>query len=138
MSAPDWIRHTSRDRLAPDSYGSMRDGALSDAEEVFLDSRDDAITLVETSDPDGSYSYDDWALCEIRGTFWVFSTSGCSCPSPDETWTLETHGTRDDVIAFFNGPGKGYRSSGEEEFRRALAKLGWPVTTVEAGRRFDW
>lgn len=40
-------------------------------------------------DADASYSYDDYALCELDGKFYLFSTSGCSCPSPSETWQVD-------------------------------------------------
>lgn len=40
-------------------------------------------------DKDASYSYDDWALVEWKGNYYLFSTSGCSCPSPSETWRVE-------------------------------------------------
>lgn len=40
-------------------------------------------------DAEASYSYDDWALVELDKNFYLFSTSGCSCPSPSETCRLE-------------------------------------------------
>ena len=42
-------------------------------------------------DSEASYDYDDWALCELDGKYYLLSTSGCSCPSPSETWGLQ-HG----------------------------------------------
>jgi hypothetical protein len=40
-------------------------------------------------DKDASYSYDDFALCELDGQFYLLETSGCSCPSPSETWGID-------------------------------------------------
>lgn len=40
-------------------------------------------------DKEADYSYDDWALCELDGKYYLLSTSGCSCPSPAETWRVE-------------------------------------------------
>lgn len=45
--------------------------------------------LGEVTDDEASYSYDDWALCELRGQYYLLATSGCSCPSPSETWRVE-------------------------------------------------
>lgn len=41
------------------------------------------------TDDEASYSYDDWALCRLDGAYYLLSTSGCSCPSPSETWRVE-------------------------------------------------
>lgn len=38
------------------------------------------------NDAEANYSYDDWALVELDGQFYWLHTSGCSCPSPTETW----------------------------------------------------
>lgn len=40
-------------------------------------------------DEEASYSYDEFALCELDGAYYLLSTSGCSCPSADETWIIE-------------------------------------------------
>lgn len=40
-------------------------------------------------DKNADYSFDDWALCLIDKKWWLISTSGCSCPSPTETWRVE-------------------------------------------------
>lgn len=40
-------------------------------------------------DKEASYSYDDWALVKLGRDWYLLSTSGCSCPSPSETWRIE-------------------------------------------------
>ena len=40
-------------------------------------------------DNDASWSYDDWALTKLDGSYWLLATKGCSCPSPVETWRIE-------------------------------------------------
>jgi hypothetical protein len=40
-------------------------------------------------DDEASYSYDDWALVKLGRSYYLVSTSGCSCPSPSETWRIE-------------------------------------------------
>lgn len=40
-------------------------------------------------DDEACYEYDEWALCELDGKYYLLSTSGCSCPSPSETWRIE-------------------------------------------------
>lgn len=41
------------------------------------------------TDKEASYDYDDWALCRLGRRYFLLSTSGCSCPSPSETWRIE-------------------------------------------------
>lgn len=60
------------------------------ADEALLISRRDDIDVIGTvEDAEADYSYDDWALIRLDGAYWVLSTSGCSCPSPRETWRAE-------------------------------------------------
>lgn len=42
--------------------------------------------LAEADDPHANYSFDDYALvyCKELKTFYLFNTSGCSCPSQEE------------------------------------------------------
>lgn len=40
-------------------------------------------------DQEASYSYDEMALCKLGNDYYLLSTSGCSCPSPSETWGIE-------------------------------------------------
>lgn len=72
-----------------ESYRDVRSWTnLSVDEQYFLENAGRASVVCESSDPEASYSYDDYALCELDGEYFLFNTSGCSCPSPDETWVL--------------------------------------------------
>lgn len=55
----------------------------------LIKNRYDIEILGGIEDKDASYSYDEWALCKLDGAFYLLSTSGCSCPSPSETWRVE-------------------------------------------------
>lgn len=54
-----------------------------------FEGRDKLEVLGGIVDAEASYSYDDWALCRLGDDYYLFSTSGCSCPSPAETWRIE-------------------------------------------------
>lgn len=56
---------------------------------TFSEKRKDMIIIGGITDDEASYSYDDWAIVYLDGAFYLFSTSGCSCPSPSETWRVE-------------------------------------------------
>jgi hypothetical protein len=58
-------------------------------EKYVIDNRDKFKFLGGITDDQASYSYDDWALLKHKGKFWLLATSGCSCPSPSETWRVE-------------------------------------------------
>jgi hypothetical protein len=55
----------------------------------LIKNRDKIFVIGEISDDEASYSYDDWALIKYKGKFYLLATSGCSCPSPRETWDIE-------------------------------------------------
>lgn len=59
------------------------------AEEFLIQHRYEIEIIGGIQDNTASYSYDDWALCELKGKYYMLSTSGCSCPSPTETWRIE-------------------------------------------------
>jgi hypothetical protein len=40
-------------------------------------------------DEDADYSFDDWALVELDGEFYLVNAAGCSCPSHEETWGVD-------------------------------------------------
>lgn len=70
-------------------------------------------------DPNASYSYDDFALVRFRGELYLLESSGCSCPSPSETWRV-VHGpaTKEELVAVIKaGDYEGYTlPSGTEQF----------------------
>lgn len=60
----------------------------STREQNLIARRDEIEVFGEISDDEASYSYDDWALIRLDGQFYLLQTSGCSCPSPSETWGI--------------------------------------------------
>jgi hypothetical protein len=72
-----WIGHPSCD---------ARDGKL---ERLFIERRHDVRFVCGATDQNASYSYDETAVCALDGEFYVAHTSGCSCPSPSETWSVD-------------------------------------------------
>lgn len=107
---------------------------LAPEEKLLLDRADDAQLLCEISDG-GSYGYDDWALIELDGLYYIVNTSGCSCPDPADTWYIVRGGTKQDIILELNGP-----NGINKRFRNAVAKLaGWEaVNTPEPRKSYDW
>lgn len=107
---------------------------LDPAEKLLIDNAADVKLLCEKSDG-RSYEYDDSALLEYNGVYYVMNTSGCSCPDPCETWGLEFQGTKEETIAWFNK-----REFGRLRFHNAVAKLeGWEeVIPTEIPKGYDW
>lgn len=50
--------------------------------------RENVTFIGEVCDNNADYSFDDWALFEYEGRFYMFNASGCSCPSHAETSSL--------------------------------------------------
>lgn len=69
-------------------YGVRQDGG-NDIEKMLVQRRYDLEIIGGVQDNEADYSYDDWALCLLDNQYYLLSTSGCSCPSPRETWRLE-------------------------------------------------
>lgn len=63
--------------------------AQGEQERKIIARRDDVLFHGGVQDNEASYSYDDWALIELDGDFYLLGTSGCSCPSPSETWHVQ-------------------------------------------------
>ncbi len=57
-------------------------------ERALIARREDVEVIAEIEDKDASYDYDDWALVLLDGAYYLLNTSGCSCPSPSETWQV--------------------------------------------------
>lgn len=74
-------------------------------EENFLINNRNKLNIVGgVCDRDASYSYDDFALVELDGEYWLCQTSGCSCPSPSETWCVDIGPTTlEEIRAFILG-----------------------------------
>lgn len=126
MPAPSWIQS-----LRPDdegSYGARNQSTLSDEEKRFVRDRDLAETIAEVADPYADYSYNSWALCSLDGCYYVFNTSGCSCPSPSETWELVLWGGHSKVLDWLNEKNeachKQAEESGEDTYLRDMSAGG--------------
>lgn len=111
---PEW--------LTDDGYYSRKFSDLSIMEQNFMSGKARATCILDFQTPGLSYEYADWALCALDGIFYVFSTSGCSCPDPSETWRLEAHGTRQEVREWLD-TNPGY--SDFALFKSALSKIAW-------------
>lgn len=78
-------------------------------------------------DEEACYSYDDWAVCSLGDDFYLLATSGCSCPSPSETWRVETGPTTVDGIRkhLLSGDYEGYTvpSRQQNEFLALLDSI---------------
>lgn len=114
------------------NYGARTHDTLTDDEKFFVENSDRAATLAESSDPHADYSFDDYALAELDGTFYVFNTVGCSCPSPCEVWDLDKKGTREEIVEWLQPAGEAFN-----EFIREVAKV-WPEVTAPEPRTNRW
>jgi hypothetical protein len=84
-------------KLGPlDKHGWSQDGMewianprcedKGELEQKLIDRRDDIEVIGMVTDDEADYSYDEWALIKLDSDYYLLSTSGCSCPSPSETW----------------------------------------------------
>ena len=86
-----WVGH-------PDCYQA------SPVEKLIIDNRDRVELLGTIEDAEASYSYDDFALIRLDADYYLLNTSGCSCPSPSETWNVEIGpATLDEIEVFIRG-----------------------------------
>lgn len=114
---------------------------LDEVEKLLIDNKDKVVILCESNDPCADYSYDDYALLELNGYYFVINTSGCSCPSPSETWYVVMHGPKEHIVDLLSrdyDPRRDYSSSGYKEFQREIHKV-WPeVPSPPEEKRYDW
>lgn len=65
------------------------DGGSGGDERKLIDRRAEVeVCDLEVHDAEANYSYHDYALVRLDGLWYLLETSGCSCPSPSETWTI--------------------------------------------------
>jgi hypothetical protein len=90
--------------------GSPAAENMSEEMKVLSDRRFEIEIHGGVSDESLSYAYDEMALCELDGQFYLLSTSGCSCPSPSETWDIDIGPTTLEKIKehILNGDYQGY------------------------------
>lgn len=112
-----WIGHPD----AIDSASSANDKYLSAH-------RSECIVWGMVSGDDACYSYDDWALVELEGKFFLINTAGCSCPSPTETWHVacEPGSLQSQWDHLTTGDYSGWSVPGRqmEDFRKMFAFVG--------------
>lgn len=85
----DWPGHPDADKTRP----NVVEKSLMEEPEAWQ-------LLKVTDDPDADYSYDSLALL-VRGRDGLYAlirTSGCSCPSPTETWGEVASGNILDIV----------------------------------------
>ncbi len=56
--------------------------------QMLVKNRKDIWVLGEVSDAEANYSFEDYALIRLDGEHYLLVTSGCSCPSPSEEWSV--------------------------------------------------
>lgn len=70
-----------------------------DRERELIENRKDLIIYGYIEDAEANYSYHDFALVSLYENYYLLSTSGCSCPSPSETWGIDMGpGTLPDLL----------------------------------------
>ncbi len=73
-----------------------------DPERLLIDRRDDLELIAEIDDPNADYSYDSAAVVKLGTDYYVVGTSGCSCPSPSETWGVYLGPVaKDEAVKYF-------------------------------------
>lgn len=60
----------------------------SEEENKLIGNRGNILVIGEVADANASWSYDDWAIILFDKKYYLLNTSGCSCPSPTETWGI--------------------------------------------------
>lgn len=127
-------------RVHEGDWIAASNGDLSSGERKLVENRDRIEVWGEIQDAEASYSYDDWALIRLDGDWYLLNTSGCSCPSPDETWGI-AHGpcTLDEIeTAVKDGDYPGYSVPGRQldEFLSAIAEAR-KATDESPGEKLD-
>lgn len=84
LNESDWMAH-------PGCEGAQ------EMERLLIERRADVWCYGTVEDAEASYSYEDYALVSLDDVFYLLRTSGCSCPSPTETWGVIHYGTLDEI-----------------------------------------
>lgn len=54
----------------------------------FITNRHKLEIIGGVDDPNACYDYDEFAIVRYKRKLYLLETSGCSCPSPSETWSI--------------------------------------------------
>ena len=136
MAGPSWVKYVPGDGY---SYGARTTGLRAD-EQFFVDNMERAETLAESTDPHSNYDFDDWALALLDGQYYVFNATGCSCPSPEETWSLAFKGSPAELLGYLDTP-ENRTSEAFNEFLREIEKAGLVLLTKApepSNNRYNW
>ncbi len=132
MPGPSWVVSSKSER-----WGARTHDKLDADEAFFVDNAERAVLIAESSDPNANYDYNDYALCELDGRFWLFNTSGCSCPSPTETWCVSwIVPSKEEALAKLVP----CRDEAFHELLRQVEKAGWTLKepAPAPGTRYGW
>jgi hypothetical protein len=79
---------TKTDATGYDWSGHPECESIDEDERSVIDARlaGELEFISGASDPEASYSYDEYSLVKHGDIYYLLATSGCSCPSPSETW----------------------------------------------------
>lgn len=80
----DWIL----DCGGENKWGVRSESSLSDFERWMHARRFEVDVIAEGERNNLCYEYDEIAILHLDGRFGLAETSGCSCPSPSETWDV--------------------------------------------------
>lgn len=120
-----------------DDYGARTLSELSPDERFFVENADRANLIAEAGN-DQPYEYDDDAIYELDGVLYWFNTSGCSCPSPTETWHLVRKGTEEDMLPHLQPVAPDSYNQATNKLINALKKAGWDLPDAPTERKYDW
>ena len=88
-----------------------------DVEKEFIENREKLEIIGGVVDETLSYEYDEFAVVRYKEDLYLLETSGCSCPSPVETWHI-IHGpiTKEQLLSEIKvGNYQGYSLPGHLE-----------------------
>jgi hypothetical protein len=77
----EWIAH-------PQGSGGDNDRLIERRAEVLVHAE---------HDESESYEYEEYAIVSLGDEWFFLETSGCSCPSPSETWQIIASGTKQEL-----------------------------------------
>jgi len=117
MSYPYKMSDLTEDQKNYNWIANPRCDYPKDNEKFLIANRDKITVLGEITDEDLSYDYDEFAFIKVGRKYYLLNTTGCSCPSPSETWHV------------YMGP------STKAEIRKAIVEGDYPGYTLPAKKR---